>query len=524
MSITAENKSVNLILIATGQNWPNVFSAIYYKGVGLNRVVILSSDAMSKAKKDVGLQNTLKTALLIENVEVVSLGGNPYGAINAYLSALVKRRPNGEEWVLNIAGGLKAFAVEAAFYADVDWLTIIYREIGDRSWVRITKDTDGRPVYTQLAGILEAENKQEILTAEQLIRVHLSGDWRIDERTPGVRGDPCAPCGAARFPEPSKPDLGLMFDALSSEDDRGEQLRAFNTYFGSEMKNGGDPLEFFVLQAARFCGLRCHWGCQIMRNRNTYSEHDIVTRIEDRVVLFDVKWESDLGSVQQIEEAARKMNQVGGLNALTIMIRPIMPFRDDEIVYAKSLNIEVWGPDEMRGLNRVDAPPLPGFFRRMLRLSGTTDGAVATAMTALDDTVLTHPNPFGLVDRRVIDMRVRNNLAAVYVDEDPPWIALLEHDRREYLAVFEDRFPIRRIRPPAGYSRHSTGRALIFPWGIEVRVSHPAEWCRIHPEFEVKRDGDRVWCEISIETATTLAKRARQDLVGWLENILPRPD
>ncbi|RMG22644.1 MAG: hypothetical protein D6724_10075, partial [Armatimonadetes bacterium] len=148
------NDRATLVLIATGQNWPNAISWEYYNSRNRldekDAVRIYATKAMGKQAK--ALLNYAKCG------EIHQAHSNSIEEFSRFLSTLPGDRP----WIVNMTGGIKPFWLAIPGLLDRPNTSVIYRELTDQKWYKIIRSD---PTRFQM---VEDEETRELTEQERV--------------------------------------------------------------------------------------------------------------------------------------------------------------------------------------------------------------------------------------------------------------------------------------------------------------------------------------------------------------------
>ncbi len=343
--MTTMKTKPGLILIASGQNWPNIFSVMYYKAmagngdeIDLKRILIYASKKMGEPAE------RLKTAIeriTQQEPQIIPAVGDRSDSPEAFQKFLDERSKDGP-WIVNATGGLKVFSFHISCSLRNSWVhRVVYRsEAG--TWLGVRME-DEKAVFDDLRHML-AEEKAFSLPLKDLIAIQTgvaSPDYSC--RKPG---DPSVPDGD-EFPD-AETDLPSLLEKLIEK--KWHWGEAFRSLYKKESRDG-PAFEWFVFQTVRYLigDTRAHLGIA-PDGGGPEGEADVVAITGDQLILIDCKtFDRENSITTQILEARGKANRWGGSYAKAILVRPERSFDDGQKKYAEMGRVTLIGREEMTG-------------------------------------------------------------------------------------------------------------------------------------------------------------------------------
>lgn len=350
--------NLGLLLIATGQNWPNAFSAYLYKDK-VDRVWIYATPPLRESA--VSLMAYVKAVGHID-VEVKYGKGNSLTEFDAFLDEV---RSNGD-WIVNATGGLKTFSFRIAGCIAESWIhQLIYREMSD-GWYSLVLDGD------QVKQIRLSELDQEEAIAMPAVGIEPLFQLQLQSSDIGVS----ASNRRVTFP-PSE-----ALDQFVNEITGSQWMDAFNAIGGEG--DSGAPLEWLVFATAQLAGLRTFHSTELKRNRTILAEADVLAFGRSFAVHFDCKLAGvdHINFTTQMLEAKGKTETLLGRGGKTVMVRPTKDVTDEARALAKRMEVDIWARTDMQK-----------FFERMSRYA--LDDATRVALLQLQGILADQSEPWG---------------------------------------------------------------------------------------------------------------------------------
>jgi len=378
-------------------------------------------------------------------------------------------------WVINATGGNKLMFAGAAEFASRTDTTVVYREVGDNTWFRLTFDSGALQAHE----LAIAPDETDSIPVEKLI----DAQW---QPTPETRWE---------FTDPERLDVARLVQAGIQFDWSWKKAFGAAGYEQHASEQNGVLFERFIAAVLLEMGIenvRCNATLRGATG-TPLQEIDLIANHHGRLLVLDCKMRSredhEKGKVEgitsQIRQAETTCRRLGGLGAQGVLIRPCVELGDDERSLANAYRLQVIDLGHSRHLLRklaefVALPDLPQKLQACEKLVDShvrrTGDANAYCQTGYRAKARPLPdgNPLALFD---VDQRLKEHRRAMEQD----WVAYFVDNRIYVHAANPKSLNETEIREALDAILQPDG-------GVDgnIRISKN-KWCRFSLKHKSKR-------------------------------------
>jgi len=306
-------RPVVLVVLASEQLWPNLESICLYRESLRHLVILHTSDRHKSGQPAQALAAIAQKQFNIE-AERMRVGPQPRD-VTAAVAQVIRRFKEGPEGiVLNATCGTKLMTAGILRWVDAPGTATIYREF-EGTWYRLRRDRDGRSITA--AALRTEPNPTDVLDIRLLLKVAWSP----------VKAE----VDAADLPDLPIDQIAATL-AKHAREGRRAWIRAFRQVAPGHMKKRSRPsdagglFEAFVAGCVRQLGATNGiLNVEFRRGHTSLQELDVVVNSGGRIVIVDCKIGRPSGDLRLLQEAAQIRQQVGGLSAGCVVLRPDKP-------------------------------------------------------------------------------------------------------------------------------------------------------------------------------------------------------
>ncbi|RMG22642.1 MAG: hypothetical protein D6724_10065 [Armatimonadetes bacterium] len=326
----ATSKLPTLVLIASGQNWPNAISWVHFKAeLDPDDPVRIYATPTMRASAD-----ALRDYMACGKVFVGR--DNSSQEFRRFLESLGDR-----PLIVNMTGGLKTFWIALPYLLERGRTSVIYRDLDTAKWYEILREEDGFreteiPTFAEQERMEVDDSKIETLVQLQLckpeLHVVVSGREDEDDQVEWDETDEAwiernLAAWASEVRDPDTPRLnGKKFEKLIA--------RAFRVLLGAETVQGFEVVSH-------------------VKDNTTVLECDVFAVVGANQFLIETKIKDARQEDNQTEmlcKLASSAAMLSGLNTRSLLILPNWEIGQGHRQLAEVLRITVWGPEECRDL------------------------------------------------------------------------------------------------------------------------------------------------------------------------------
>lgn len=336
---------INLVSLSSEQLWPTIHCLAYY-GPRIQRLFLLHTN--DELKSIAPARSIAKFASLwnpkISVVFPSDIIENSSTGVSKILNGWLNEFPRCE-WVINASGGTKLMLLGVLDFANLQNVEVIYRDLTGKPgeiWQSVRRDEDFR--FLKNTPLPINETATDLIPVEMLVKTIWSDNdnFQIEfgKKIPGL-------------------DV-LKIAQYASQNDWNFKI-AFQKCGYPSTSSSGQLFEQFMVGILIQLGIS-NVTCNAVRNspsKSALSEIDIIANHQGNLTVVDCKLRSlrneNEGNVDSLFDQIRKTyqlgNELGGLGAKVILLRPNRTLSENEHQLAKSYRITV-----------LDAPTMPNLI------------------------------------------------------------------------------------------------------------------------------------------------------------------
>lgn len=258
------------------------------------------------------------------------------------ISTWVEKHPEVDQWIINATSGTKIMLLGALQCLAIPKVRLIYRELSKESWFEIFPQNHSNKDLIIPRDIEIANNLTDLFPVEDLVKAiwSESGVFRVE------------------FGE-----LPPLFDLVkvtkaSADFEKGWNFReGFKKTLIAFKESEGQVFEKYMIGVLREMGVKnLAIGAKRNMESTTTQEADIILNHKGRITILDLKLrggeepDSEIKMFNQIREADRIRNELGGLGAKSILLRPNQRLSEINRELAESYRIEFLDSDDTHQL------------------------------------------------------------------------------------------------------------------------------------------------------------------------------
>ena len=258
------------------------------------------------------------------------------------ISIWIKNNPEIDEWIINVTSGTKIMLLSALQFLGISKVRIIYRELSTNSWFEIFPQN------------LSSENL--IPPRDIFIPNNITDIFPVKDLVEAIWGD--AGVFNVEFGELPPPFNLIDVTKASASFGNGWNFKeGFKKTFTPFKESEGQIFEKYMIGILREMGIT---NLAISAKRNmeatTTQEADIILNHQGKITILDLKLRGkdepdlDIKMFNQIRDADRIRNELGGLGAKSILLRPNQRLSEINREIAKSYRIEYLDSDDTHHL------------------------------------------------------------------------------------------------------------------------------------------------------------------------------
>ena len=258
------------------------------------------------------------------------------------ISIWIKNNPEIDEWIINVTSGTKIMQLSALQFLGISKVRIIYRELSTNSWFEIFPQN------------LSSENL--IPPRDIFIPNNITDIFPVKDLVEAIWGD--AGVFNVEFGELPPPFSLIDVTKASARFCNGWNCKeGFKKTFTPFKESEGQIFEKYMIGILREMGVT---NLAISAKRNmeatTTQEADIILNHQGKITILDLKLRGkdepdlDIKMFNQIRDADRIRNELGGLGAKSILLRPNQRLSEINREIAKSYRIEYLDSDDTHHL------------------------------------------------------------------------------------------------------------------------------------------------------------------------------
>jgi len=410
-----------MAMLASAQLWPNLHGLIHWHkpehGGPLRHVCICHTESPVSSEPARRLERFCNE--YDPRIEV-HLPATPCDLTPAGVRGQVTRwraeLPD-SNWIINATGGNKLMFAGATEFASRPDTTVVYREVGDNAWFRLTFDNGA----LEARELTIAPEETDSIPVDKLI----AAQW---QPPPETRWE---------FTDPERLDVTRLVQAGIENDWAWKKAFAAAGYEQHASEKNGFLFERFIAAVLLEMGIenvRCN--AKLRGATGTpLQEIDLIANHRGRLLVFDCKMRNredhEKGKVEgitsQIRQAETTCRRLGGLGAQGVLIRPCVELGDDEQSLANAYRLQVIDLGHSRQLLRklADFAGLRELPQKLQTCEELVDSHVrrtgdASAYCQTGYRAQARPlpkgNPLAMFD---VDQRLKEHMGAMQQD----WVA-----------------------------------------------------------------------------------------------------
>ncbi len=323
---------INLVSLSGEQLWPTIHSIAHY-GENIDKLFLLhSEDEVRSAKPARSIRNFV--VQWNKNIKVImpssSIKSNPADVSNA-LNQWMEQYPS-EQWVINASGGTKLMLLGVLDFANLNNVQIIYRDLVSKNWHALSRIPDLGFLKTDRIEI--AEDVTDSISVEKLVETIWSdsGNFIVKFGT-------------------DLPDIDSEKTTKIASLNDWNFKKAFESLGYPAECASGQLFEQYIVSILKNLGIKnvTYNAVKQLHNGFAISEIDIIANHNGSLTIIDCKMrgiaDEEKGKTESFFEQIRKAyqvgNELGGLGAKIILLRPNRVLSENERLLASSYRIDV---------------------------------------------------------------------------------------------------------------------------------------------------------------------------------------